>query len=159
MKINWKNKELVESVVKDSYCYRDVLRRLGLNSMGGSNRTLRKWIDKHEIDISHFNPYKNFAETLRKRNTIPFDEILEGKHPTYPRHRLKARLFEKGIKQNICEVCGQDGMWNSKKLKMQLDHINGINDDHRLKNLRMICPNCHTQTPTFSGKHKSSGWT
>jgi len=38
-------------------------------------------------------------------------------------------------------------------LVLTLDHINGVNDDHRLHNLRLLCPNCHSQTPTFGGKN------
>jgi len=152
MKVNWKDENLIKTTVQRSYCYRDVLRNLGLKSKGGNNRTLKKWIEKYKIDISHFDPYHNIIEDLRNTNTISLDEILEGKHPEYNRHRLKLRLLSAGIKTNNCEECGQSGTWNDKELNMQLDHINGINDDNRLKNLRMLCPNCHTQTENFAGK-------
>jgi hypothetical protein len=46
-----------------------------------------------------------------------------------------------------------NGEWNGQPLKLQLDHINGINDDNRLENLRFICPNCHSQTITYAGKN------
>jgi hypothetical protein len=36
---------------------------------------------------------------------------------------------------------------------MHIDHINGVRDDHRLENLRMLRPNCHSQTPTYGGKN------
>jgi hypothetical protein len=53
-----------------------------------------------------------------------------------------------------CEICEIGSSWNNKPLVLQLDHINGINNDNRLENLRLLCPNCHSQTDTFSGKHK-----
>ena len=50
-----------------------------------------------------------------------------------------------------CKECGQGDVWKGKKLTLELDHINGINNDHRLENLRFLCPNCHTQMPTNKG--------
>ena len=64
------------------------------------------------------------------------------------------------IKQNLipylCQKCGNSGEWNGKILKLQIDHINGIYNDNRLVNLRFLCPNCHSQTETFSGKHRGN---
>jgi predicted RNA-binding Zn-ribbon protein involved in translation (DUF1610 family) len=61
------------------------------------------------------------------------------------------------IKDNLipykCNECGISG-WNNKKLALHLDHINGKNGDHRLENLRFLCPNCHSQTDTYTGKNK-----
>jgi 5-methylcytosine-specific restriction endonuclease McrA len=50
-------------------------------------------------------------------------------------------------------LCGQQPMWNGKQLVLILDHINGINNDNRLENLRLLCPNCNSQTPTFAGRN------
>jgi hypothetical protein len=85
---------------------------------------------------------------------IPLNEILEGKHPTYQTFKLKGRLFTEKLKTNICEECGTSE-WNGKKLMCELDHINGNSRDHRLENLKILCPNCHSQTDTFRAKNKS----
>lgn len=84
---------------------------------------------------------------------IPLDEILEGLHPHYQTFKLNKRLLKEGIFENVCSVCGISD-WNGQSLSMQLDHINGISSDHKIDNLRLICPNCHSQTPTFCGKNK-----
>lgn len=63
-------------------------------------------------------------------------------------------IFE--LEKNICFECGQEPIWRGKKLVMQLDHIDGNSDNNELSNLRLLCPNCHTQTPTFSSKGKGS---
>lgn len=91
----------------------------------------------------------------RPYNKIPIEDILEGKHPEYQTFKLKKRLLKEGIKENICEECGIKD-WNSKELEMQLEHIDGNPHNHLLNNLKMICPNCHSQTKTWCGKNKGS---
>lgn len=70
------------------------------------------------------------------------------------RGSLKKTLIRKGVLKNECCVCGQLPIWNDKKLVMVFDHINGVHNDYRLENIRLLCPNCNSQTDTFSGKNK-----
>lgn len=65
---------------------------------------------------------------------------------------IKEKLLFFGLKENVCEICFQKNIWNGLELVLQLDHIDGGNKNNELDNLRIICPNCHTQTETFSGK-------
>jgi endogenous inhibitor of DNA gyrase (YacG/DUF329 family) len=67
---------------------------------------------------------------------------------------LKKYLLE--TRGEFCEECGQDGTWNNKPLVLQLDHIDGDSDNNYPKNLRLLCPNCHTQTENFGSKGKGS---
>jgi 5-methylcytosine-specific restriction endonuclease McrA len=94
---------------------------------------------------------KNYRSVTPQK--IPTNEILEGKHPYYQTLKLKKRLIKEGIKENKCEICGITE-WNSKTISMQLDHIDGNSHNHKLDNLRMTCPNCHSQTETYCGKNK-----
>ena len=68
------------------------------------------------------------------------------------RKPIKMRLVAAGLLKNACQSCGATD-WQGKPLKMHLDHISGIRNDHRLENLRMLCPNCHSQTPTYGGRN------
>lgn len=54
--------------------------------------------------------------------------------------------------ENQCALYGNKGEWNNKPLTLQLDHINGNHQDYRLENLRLLCPNCHSQIETFSSR-------
>ena len=80
-------------------------------------------------------------------------DILSGKVKYHSTSSLKRRLLKEGIKKNKCEECGIDS-WNDKPLSMHLDHVNGNNTDNRIDNLKMLCPNCHSQTSTYAGKSK-----
>ena len=87
-----------------------------------------------------------------RSKTIPLVEILRGMHSQYQTLLLKRRLIKEGIKSDVCEGCGFTG----GKCALTLDHINGVGNDHRLENLRILCPNCHAATDTFAGRNKKS---
>lgn len=81
---------------------------------------------------------------------LPLAELLgQGKS----RYNIKQRLIRSGMLRNRCEQCGL-AEWRGKPLSIQIDHINGVGTDHRLENLRMLCPNCHSQTETYGGNNK-----
>ena len=61
---------------------------------------------------------------------------------------MKNRLYDEGLKERKCELCGQDENWYGKKMSLILDHINGVNNDSRIENLRILCPNCNATLPT-----------
>lgn len=68
------------------------------------------------------------------------------------RSAIKRRLLQDGILKNQCSRCGITE-WRGNPISIQLDHINGINDDYRLENLRMLCPNCHILTETYGARN------
>lgn len=81
---------------------------------------------------------------------MPLEELLTGRRS---RNHVKIRLIRAGILENRCEECGLSE-WRGKALSIHIDHINGVKDDHRLENLRMLCPNCHSQTDTYGARNK-----
>jgi hypothetical protein len=95
----------------------------------------------------------NCSSPKNSKKMIPLSEILEGLHPYYQTFKLNKRILKEKILKNECSVC-EINEWNSKPISLHLDHINGISTDHRLENLRFICPNCHSQTDTYCGKNK-----
>ena len=97
----------------------------------------------------------NKIDLLSDSNTrLSMSDILT-KNSGYSRSRLKERLIENGLKEYKCECCGLT-KWLDKPISLQLHHINGINNDNRLENLQLLCPNCHSQTENFSTKGKGT---
>lgn len=83
---------------------------------------------------------------------IPLNEILSGMHPQYQSNKIRLRLLSEGIKEHRCESCGGTE-WLGFPIPLELDHINGVNSDHQINNLRLLCPNCHAQTDTYRGRN------
>lgn len=71
---------------------------------------------------------------------------------SFPRHRLKERIINQNMILYECEICLNKGQWMDKPLVLILDHINGINNDNRLENLRFVCSNCDSQLPTYKNR-------
>ena len=88
-----------------------------------------------------------------KKDKISTDEILQGLHPYYQTNKLRKRLIREGVFKNKCAICKITD-WNKKPITFHLDHKNGINSENRKENLRLLCPNCHSQTDTWCGKNK-----
>ena len=115
----------------------------------------------------HFNTFKRKAvmlgvyktnqggKGLSKKdngNKINLKDILDGKHPQYQTNKLRIRLIKEGIKEHECESCGIKD-WNNNPISLELDHIDGDRTNHSLDNLRILCPNCHSQTSTYRGRN------
>ncbi|MBV9285111.1 MAG: HNH endonuclease [Acidimicrobiia bacterium] len=86
----------------------------------------------------------------------PLERILVENSPYTGSSKLKARLLREGLLEPRCDECGLTE-WNGRPAPLELDHRNGDRRDNRLTNLRLLCPNCHAQTPTYRGKNIGRG--
>jgi len=144
----------LKDLVYKSATMTEVLLSLNLINKGGNFKTLKDRLIKENIDYSHFSQGAKDKRKIRKK--LLLTEVLIS-NSTYNRSHLKARLLKEGILKNICAICSQIPEWNGKPLSLQLDHINGISNDNRLINLRIICPHCHSQSDNFAGRNKKYG--
>lgn len=150
MKLNLKSDRIfrnlieIERVVKESFSFSEVFRKLNKSKSGDGYHYLRRFIIKNNIDTSHFKSWKNNGKFRKKKDMQEY--LVDGSNISSS--SLKIKLYEHGLKQRICEKCGQDENWNGEKMSLILDHINGIPNDNRLENLRILCPNCNATLPT-----------
>ena len=149
----WKMpKDEFQQLVTDSTALIQILRHFGMVGSHGNYFTLRRRLEEDQIDYSHINLESSWNKGRKFPDRAkPLEEVMV-ENSTYARKDLKRRLLKNGMLENKCLLCGLEGEWQGKKLVMILDHINGVNDDHRYENLRMLCPNCNSQQETFSGR-------
>ena len=147
-------KDRFETVVKKSNSIAEIIRYFGFAQASSIYRMIKKRCEEDDIDYSHI-PLGLGSNKGKKiiRKAFPLEEVMV-ENSTYNRGNLKKRLLKNGMLKNECAICGQEPIHNNKKLVMVLDHINGISDDHREENLRMLCPNCNSQEPTFAGRNR-----
>jgi Zn finger protein HypA/HybF involved in hydrogenase expression len=146
----------LKDLVKECNSFSDVLKGIGLNNIGGNVRTLKLRLVHEEIDFSHIPIGYDSGKGLKRgvKRAFPLEDCLI-ENSTYGRGNVKRRLIQEKLIPYVCKECNQGEDWNGKKLVLVLDHKNGISNDHRLENLRFLCPNCNSQMPTFSGRNKA----
>lgn len=152
-------KDWLEALCEDSYSYAEVLKKAGRKQSGGNQSHLKKKIEEYEIDISHFKGQgwsrgltKETTPSLKRKDKYSFEEVFQ-ENSDLPRKTVRQYIIKNNLLEYKCSFCGNIGEWMGKMIALELDHINGINNDHRLENLRWLCPNCHATTETYSGKN------
>ena len=135
--------------------FTDVLREIGLRPAGGNHASMKRHAARLSLDTSHFTSARRVRglAVWREFKRRTDDEIFrEGSDVCSNVVRKRVRRL---IPPSRCAICGNAAEWQGRPLTLQLDHANGRFDDNRLENLRWLCPNCHSQTPTFAGRGKS----
>lgn len=146
-----------EKIIKNNNCMADVCRTLNMRKEGGNYRTIKRRIEFEKIDTSHFLSKKEIF-SIKNANTVSKDELLLRlkENTDIETVWLKNKLIKFNLLENKCTECFIKDSWNNKPLKLQLDHIDGNHFNNTLSNLRLLCPNCHSQTHTFCGKSKKT---
>lgn len=141
-------KENIEPLVLNSKNLTEILVKLNLCTKGNSRDTLKKYIEKYNLSTTHFETVTERNKINGKFKRIPLTTILVENSQYKTTSHLKNRLYDEGLKERKCELCGQGELWQHKKMSLILDHINGINNDSRIENLRILCPNCNATLAT-----------
>ncbi len=146
---NWDN---LPTIVAQNATFSGMLRQLGLTMSPGNWYQLKGKIKERGLDTSHVLGKAHGTSISPKKRSLA---SLLRKESRIGSSALRKKLLQANVLENKCNVCGLGPIWNDQPLTLQLDHKNGDPFDNRLENLRIICPNCHTQTATFTGKNIS----
>ena len=152
MKLRKYSEEQLRKAVKNTASMRQALQMLNVAPYGGNYDVLRKAIRHFRLDTSHFT-----GQAWNKGKMIPPRRSIENYlNNTLPiqSHKLRNRLLREGVFVHRCSHC-RNTRWLDQPIPLELDHVNGNNKDNRLKNLRLLCPNCHALTPTYRNKKRS----
>ncbi|MFP4635240.1 MAG: hypothetical protein ACLFRD_05215 [Nitriliruptoraceae bacterium] len=133
--------------LQDARCLADIIRRLGDEPDTRAYDKLARSLREYGLDGPSMHP----AAAGAARRTTPLDELLvRGRHRNSS--RLRARLLREGLLRPVCATCGGT-RWLGEPMPLELDHIDGDRTNNLLSNLRLLCPNCHAQTPTYRGRN------
>jgi DNA-binding CsgD family transcriptional regulator len=153
-------------ISKPTVCFH--MRKLGIPSRAEPARRYewRAIRDYYEAGHSAAECRREFgfgrdawADAIRRGVIVPrpklepiADVLAAGRRRS--RAHVKARLRTAGLKEQRCEICGLSD-WQGSAIALELHHVNGDGLDNRLANLRLLCPNCHSQTNTWGGRNKA----
>ena len=147
------DQQFIDAVQKN-FSIRSVLKDLGLVPAGGSYKLFHARVKKLNLDTSHFTGKAYLKDKhFSQKPKIPMEEILVKGSTYLVTSHLRKRLIKENLLEDKCSQCNLT-TWQSQKLSLHLDHINGDNTNNEIDNLRLLCPNCHSLTPTYCGRNK-----
>ena len=140
-------------LLKKSSTISEVLFKLGYTVKGNSwgYSQVKRRMDDLNLDYSIFKG-KSAVIKATKLNNVKKEDILK-ENCRHQRTVLRRYVIKNNLIPYKCAICGCTE-WQGKTLSLELDHINGVNNDNRLENLRFLCPNCHSQTSTYGSRNQ-----
>lgn len=158
MKYSIKNvpKQELISIIQNCDSRAEVLESLGYSLVGSAYSSLKKRCDKDKISLDDLDERARgkCISKLVHNEPAKFEDLF-CENSTISRNQVRKRIIKDNLIDYNCNKC-QLKNWQGEEISLQLDHINGINNDHRLENLRWLCPNCHSQTKTYAGRNIKS---
>lgn len=134
--------EEIQQIVKESYSYAELKRKLGYSGKAQSNVSVKEMISELNLDINHFT-----GQGWNKNN-FDYNRFQYGKK--IKSHEMLNAIVS--LRGRYCEVCGRE-KWNDQEIPLEVHHIDGDSLNNLLDNLQLICPNCHALTKNWRGRN------
>jgi hypothetical protein len=147
------DEELAEAV-KANINIRAALKYLGVPDTSGSGYTaFKNRVSLLNICTKHFlGQGSNLGKNIPNSKIFDLKDILVENSTYTGTSKIRLRLLKEKIKIHMCEECfGQT--WTGDDIPLELHHINGVGNDHRLENLQLLCPTCHSKTDHYRGRN------
>jgi 5-methylcytosine-specific restriction endonuclease McrA len=148
----WVDTNKVLEAIASSKTRAEVIQKLNRSVTTATYRRLKMFERQFNVDVSHFRPWS----TQKRKDAAPTrrtDESIFCEHSTASQSVLKSHILRDKLISYKCNSCPIVDQWNGQTINLQLEHKNGIHNDHRIENLCFLCPNCHSQTKTFCGRN------
>jgi hypothetical protein len=137
-------------IYESSSTIREILTKLGYSGGWGNSRVMLR----ERIVFEGLDPVDGRVGRVSQfRKSLDEILVVDSK---YRRSCLKRQLMRENLLGTVCSICGIEPVWDEKPLVLILDHINGVHNDDRIENLRLVCPNCNSQLPPFAGRNRKS---
>jgi HNH endonuclease len=154
--------QTLQTYLDDSITLKQVIvEKLGMKMQvpqGMHYKRLKKRIQQDNLDMTKFNQnHETYMKSVMRSSAISRkieDDECFKKDSNHNRCGIKRRILANKTIPHECALCKIGPSWNGQELSLELDHINQINNDNRIENLRFLCPNCHSQITNAHRRNK-----